>query len=123
MVSFVELLGIQNDDKLNFNLHISNICRSFANQLSTLSVKKVENLQKMALRFPYNDYEISFEDLLLKSGRSTMIANRLRILCIEIYKTINNLKLEFMRDLLCLRETSRLIREKYLSNLSIPVHN
>ena len=36
VVSSVELLGIQIDDKLNFNLHISNICRSTANQLNAL---------------------------------------------------------------------------------------
>ena len=52
-----------------------------------------------------------------------MNVNRLRLLCIEIYKTINNLNPEFMRDLLSLRETSRLIREKYMLNLNIPVHN
>ena len=32
----IELLGIQIDDKLEFNLHISNICRSAANQLNAL---------------------------------------------------------------------------------------
>ena len=102
VVSSVELLGIQNDDKLNFNLHISNICRSAANRLNALirlkrflgfkkkrilinsyfmanfnycplvwmfssasSLKKIENLQKRALRFLHNDYEISYEELLL----------------------------------------------------------
>ena len=52
-----------------------------------------------------------------------MNVNRLGILCIEIYKTINNLNPEFMRDLSSLRETSRLIREKYMLNFSILVHN
>ena len=33
-VPSVELLGIHLDDKLNFNLYISNICRSAANQLN-----------------------------------------------------------------------------------------
>ena len=32
----VKLLGIQIDEKLNFNLHITNICRSPANQLNAL---------------------------------------------------------------------------------------
>ena len=32
----VELLGIHLDDNLDFNLHISNICRSAANQLKAL---------------------------------------------------------------------------------------
>ena len=35
-VSSVELLGIQLDDKLNFSPHISNICKSAANQLNAL---------------------------------------------------------------------------------------
>ena len=35
-VSSVRLLGIQLDDKLNFSLHVSNICKSAANQLSAL---------------------------------------------------------------------------------------
>ena len=128
MVSSVELLGIQIDDKLNFNLHVSNICRSAANQLNALirlkrflgfkekrilinsyfmanfnfclliwmfssgsSLKEIENLQKRDLRFLYNDYEISYEELLLKSDRATMIVNRLRILYTKIYKTVNDL--------------------------------
>ena len=52
-----------------------------------------------------------------------MNVNRLRILRTEIYETINNLNPEFMRDLFSLRETSRLVREKQLLNLNIPVHN
>ena len=32
----VKYLGLQLDDKLNFNLHISNICKSAANQLNAL---------------------------------------------------------------------------------------
>ena len=153
VVSSVELLGIQIDDKLEFNLHISNICRSAANQLNALfrlkrflgykekrilinsyfmanfnycplvwmfssasSLKKIENLQqKRALSFLYNDYEISYEELLRKSDRATMNVNRLRLLCIEIYKTINNLNPEFMRDLFSLRETTRLAPEYMLN--------
>ena len=40
-VPSVQLLGIHLDDKLNFNLHISNICRSAANQLTALIQLKV----------------------------------------------------------------------------------
>ena len=141
-------------------MHISNICRSAANQLNALYrlkrflgfkvnrilinsyimanfnycllvwmflsvslLKKIENLLKRALRFLYNDFDISYEELLLKSDRATMRINRSRLLYNEIYKTINNLNPEFMRDLFSLRETSRLIRKKYMLNLSLPVHN
>ena len=100
-----------------------NYCPLFWMFSSASSLKKIENLQKGALKFFYNDYEISYEELLLKSGRATVNVNRLRILCIEIYKTISNPNPEFMRDLFSLRETSRLVRENYMLNLSIPVHN
>ena len=35
-ISSVKLLGVHIDDKLNFNLHITKMCRSAANQLHTL---------------------------------------------------------------------------------------
>ena len=35
-MSSVRLLGIQLDDKINFSLDVSNICKSAANQLSAL---------------------------------------------------------------------------------------
>ena len=37
-VPLVELLEIQSDDKLNFSSHISNICKSAANQLNALII-------------------------------------------------------------------------------------
>ena len=73
--------------------------------LSASLLKKIENLLKRALRFLYNDFDISYEELLLKSDRATMSINRSRLLCNETYKTINNLNPEFMRDLFSLRET------------------
>ena len=47
VVSSVKLLGLQLDDKLNFNLHISNICKSAANQLNALiRLKKFMNSEE-----------------------------------------------------------------------------
>ena len=43
----VKLLGLQLDAKLNFNLHISNICKSAANQLTALiRLKKFMNFEQ-----------------------------------------------------------------------------
>ena len=47
VVSSVKLLGLQLDDKLNFNLHISNICKSAGNQLIELiRLKKLMNFEE-----------------------------------------------------------------------------
>ena len=45
-----------------------------------VSLKKIENLQKRALRFLYKSYNTSYKDLLLKSGFSSMNVKRLRML-------------------------------------------
>ena len=66
---------------------------------SAVSLKKIENLQKRALRFLYKSYNTSYEDLLLKCGFSSMNVKRLRRFCIEIFKTLNNLSPSFMRNL------------------------
>ena len=159
-VSSVRLLGIQLDDKLNFSLHVSNICKSAANQLSALiklnnflcfegkrvlinsyfmssfnycplvwmfsnatSLKKIENLKIRALRFLYNNYHLTYKELLDKANSSTKNVKRLRFLCVEIYKTINNLDPSFMKQIFELGETNRNVREECQLNLNIPNNN
>ena len=56
-VPSVELLGIHLDDKLNFNLHISNICRSAVNQLNAL-IRLKSYLNFNARRLLINSYII-----------------------------------------------------------------
>ena len=112
--SSVKHLEVYIDDKLNFNLHITKVFRSAANQLHTLkrlqmflnfeeqktlinsyfysnfnycpivwmfssakSLNKVEYLQKRALHFLYEDYVLTYGELLQKAGKETMKANRL----------------------------------------------
>ena len=81
------------------------------------------NLPKRALRPLYNNYQLTYEELLDKANSSTMNVKRLRFLCMEIYKTINNLNPSFMKQIFELRETNRNLREKYQLNLNIPNYN
>ena len=121
----VKLLEIALDNKLNFEKHISSICRSGncqSNELFRLKKfpgfkekkiliesfvysnfnyctlvwhscnqelsQKVENLQKRALQFLQNDYTSSYNDFSENSNKSTMTIQRLRTLCLEIFKTL-----------------------------------
>ena len=77
------------------------------------SLQKIEKLQERALRFLYNDHKSSYNDLLLKSGRCTMQVSRQRTLCIEIYKTMNNLNPPFMKNFFTLRSSSYSSRKPY----------
>ena len=68
---------------------------------SASSLKKIENLKKGVLKFLYNDYGISYEDLLLKSDRATMNVNRLRNCAPKSIKMLTKiLNPKFMRDFL-----------------------
>ena len=47
VVSSVKLLGLQLDDRVDFNLHINHICKSAANQLNALiRLKKFMNFEE-----------------------------------------------------------------------------
>ena len=90
---------------------------------SAKSLNKVESLQKRALRFLYEDYVSSYEELLQKAGKEAMKVNRLRSLCIEIYKSINNINPMYMNEIFKLRKTSRAVRSNYRLNLDVRTIN
>ena len=73
------------------------------------SLDKIESLHKRALRFLLNDYVSSYEQLLEKSGKCNMNIRRLRCLCIEIYKTLNDLNPSFMKEIFEKRDENRQI--------------
>ena len=83
------------------------------------SLKKVEALQKRALCFLYDDYNSPSEEIHKKSGKFCMELNRLRYLCLEIYKTINNINPSFMKQTFQLRETNRTFRNQYKINFNV----
>ena len=87
------------------------------------SLNKVESLQKRALRVLYEDYVLSYEELLQKAGKVTMKVNRLKSLCIEIYKSINNINPTYMNEIFKLRKTSRAVRSNCKLNLDVPTIN
>ena len=61
-----------------------NYCPLVSMFSNVTSLKKIENLQKRALRFLYNNYQLTYEELLDKANSSTMNVKRLRFLCVEI---------------------------------------
>ena len=84
------------------------------------SLKKVEVLQKRALRFLYDDYNSPLEEILKKPGKICMYVTRLRYLCMEIYKIINNINPTFMKQIFQLRKTKRTVRNQYKLNSLLP---
>ena len=55
-------------------------------------------------------------------GRAKVNVDRLKILYTEVYETINNFNPNFIKDLFSFKESSKIVQEKYMLNLKIPVH-
>ena len=86
---------------------------------SKISLNKIENLQKWDLRFVLDGYTSSYELVLEISGKPTMNLAREKLLCSEVYKTLNSLNPCFMQEFK-LRETKGNVCNKYKLNLNIP---
>ena len=87
------------------------------------SLDKIESLHKRSLRFLLNDFVSSYEQLLEKLGKCNTNILRLRCLCIEIYKTLNDLNPSFMKEIFEKRDENRVTRDRYKLNLNIPRSN
>ena len=80
-------------------------------------------MQKRAFRFLHNDHSSLYEELLKKSGKSTANVSNYCSLCIEIFKTLNDLNPTFIKDIFKLRITNPSTWEKYKLSLEIPKLN
>ena len=89
------------------------------------SLNKVESLQKRAFRFLYDNCNSSYESVLKLAGKSGMNVTRLRGLCIESFKTLNNINPAFMNEIFELRKsnTNRAVQNQYKLNLEVPIIN
>ena len=93
----------------SFILANFNYCPLVWHFCSKESMNKQEMIQKRALRFMYDDYSSSYEQLLTLANKPTLEVRKLRLLAIEIFKTINDLNPIYMKDIFSLntRDGSR----------------
>ena len=82
------------------------------------SQDKLEKIKERALRLAYSDYSPSYKDLLANSKETTKHVLSVRILALEVYKTLNNLNPVFMKDYFVPKTTGHNLRLK--NPLDIP---
>ena len=100
-----------------------NYCPLIWHFSSSKSLQKIESIQKRALRFLYSDYESDYEALLTKAGKTTMNVYRLKVLCTEIYKSLNSFSPVFIKDIFKPNTSSRSLRAQRQHNLKTPSPN
>ena len=90
---------------------------------SSKSLLKIESIQKRALRFLYEDRVSDYNELIARAGKTTMNVYRLRALCTEIYKSINDLNPPYLKNIFQSHETDRPIRTENKNNLEVLTTN
>ena len=86
---------------------------------SCKSTAKIEKIQKSCLRMILNDNTSDYQTLLEKSKKPSMETKRLRNLATEIFKTVNNLNLSFMKNIFTSKENAN-VRP---NNIVVKNHN
>ena len=83
------------------------------------SIRKIEKIQKCCLRIVFDDYDSDYDVLLRKSGKVTMEIKRFKILAIAVFKTVNNLNPNDMKDIF----TPKLHPKVRPNNILVKYHN
>jgi hypothetical protein len=68
-----------------------NFCPLIWHFCGEVNTKKVEKIQERALRFIYEDYSITYEELLCKSKIPSLKIRRLRTVYIKLLKGVDKL--------------------------------
>ena len=63
------------------------------------SIRKIDKIQKRCLRIVLDDYCSDYGVQLRESGKVTIEIKRLKVLAIEIFKTVNNLNPNNIKDM------------------------
>ena len=102
----------------SFILAQFNYCPLVCYFTSAKQVNKIEKVQERALRFISNDYLSDYESLLEKLKFRSMQIRRIRSLCAEIFKSLNDLNAPYMKELFIRNESTYNLRS--YNDLSVP---
>ena len=75
------------------------------------------------LRFLFDDYESFHDTLLMKANKPIMTLQRLRYLCVEIYRTVNGLNRSYMKDVFKKSCPAKSKLMQHQNNLIVPRPN
>ena len=149
--SCVKLLGVNIDNDLCFDTHVSLLCQKAGYKLHALSrlsqqldfngklvlfnsfilshfmycpliwhfcshghMRRIEKVQKRALRCITNEYKCTYKELLHKCDIPLMYIQRMRSMMVEVFKVLNNVGPIYLKDMFNVKETNYAMRTRFL---------
>ena len=101
-----------------FVLSNFNFCPLSWHFCSETNTKKIEKIQERALGFVYQDYEASYENLLIKAKMPTQHIRRIRTMALETFKILNGLAPPVLSNLV--KKQDHKYNFRYTNLLQIP---
>ena len=71
------------------------------------NTSKIEKLQERALRFVFNDFTSSYENMLKKAELTTLTLSRIKTLALEVYKALHGHSPPYMKDMFTSRQEQK----------------
>ena len=82
--------------------------------MPSLVIENLKKIQERALRFVYNDFVSTYDELLMKSTSSSVLTMRLKAMAIEIYKSLHDLNPSYIQNLLSVKVTTYSLRNNQI---------
>ena len=95
---------------ITFILSYFNYCLPILMFCSRRSNNRINRIHERAMRIAHDDYESTFEQLLIKNKTITSHKKNLQYLAIEIYKTFNGLNPPYMDEIFSINECPYYLR-------------
>ena len=76
-----------------------NFCPLVWHACGMTATKKLERIQKRALRFVLEDFTSDYDTLLTKANTDTILISRLKLVAMEVYKCINAINVPYLNDM------------------------
>ena len=89
----------------SFILSNFNFCPIVIHQCSIRSTRKMEKIQQRALRFLTGDSDSSYDQLLTKTGMSSLTLTRMKNIATEVFKCLGKSNPCFMSDMYKVKES------------------
>ena len=87
-------------------MSIFNFCPLIWHFCSKPNTVKLEKINYRALKFVFQDFTSSHEDLIFKAGTTTLHLSRLRTLAIETFKIAYGLSPTYLKEFICFKDSS-----------------
>ncbi len=93
-----------------FILSHFNYCPIVWHYCSINDMKKIENIQKRALRYVFNDYTSNYSEIRAKASKPLLYVHRIKLIMIEIYKIVNKMGPRYQHEMFTLKENHHNLR-------------